>query len=399
MKKLSLLIALTLLSAGIALSPSTVKAQDDKQAEFERVWYDTCYTKKDGERCYQLSKELKEKYPDSTYIKNAVGKVTAYDQNKAWEKFQAALKAYYTPPQDTPKLENLFSAGEEYLKFDPNQQYVIGRMALAATYGAQGETYKDLDKVKSHAEKGLKAFESAAPPEGWKPEEWEPLREAVLAHMNQFLGWRLIQTQGDQEQAINYLTKATQVKGKDGTGWKDPVNYWLRSTIYSGQYTELRKQYDAMPDDQKTGDAGKDILKKVNDLVDTKVIPEYARVLATSTKPEAKQFLDAVKPQFDTFWDFRTGAKEKAADYVKNYVNDPTIAAVPIPVKVETADNLNAPAAPTAAAGDVKLTGGGAPAPGAAGGKASANGNGKTSTKAAPTKNTKAKPKPKKRGR
>jgi hypothetical protein len=399
MKKLSLLIALTLLSAGIALSPSTARAQDDKQAEFERGWYDTCYTKKDVEKCYQLSKELVEKHPKSTYVTNAQKNIKAYEQNKAWEKFQAALKAYYTPPQDAAKLENLFSAGDEYLKFEPNQHYVIGQMALAGANGAMSQIYKNLDKVKGHAEKALRAFESSTPPEGWKPEEWVPLRDIVLAQMNQYLGWQTIETKGDQEQALNYLTKATQVKGKDGAGWKDPVNYWLRSTIYSSQYTELRKQYDAMPDDQKTGDAGKEILKKVNELLDTKLIPEYARVLATATKPEAKQFLDAAKPQFDAFWDFRTGAQEKAADYVKNYVNDPTVAAVAIPVKAETADNLNAPAAPTAAAGNVKLAAGGAPAPGSPGGKASANGNGKTSTKAAPTKNTKAKPKPKKRGR
>jgi hypothetical protein len=397
MKKLSLLIALSLLSGGIVLSPSTAKAQDDKKAEFERVWYDTCFTKKDVEKCYQQSKELVEKYPDSTYIKNAKSKVQVYDQNKAWEKFQAALKAYYTPPQDAAKLENLFSAGDEYLKFEPNQQYVIGQMALAGSNGAMSQVYKNLDKVKGHAEKALKTFESATPPEGWKPEEWNPLRDIVLAQMNQYLGWQTIETKGDQEQALNYLTKATQVKGKDGTGWKDPNNYWLRSTIYSSQYTELRKQYDAMPDDQKTGDAGKEVLKKVNDLLDTKLIPEYARVLATATKPEAKSLSDAARDQFDAFWDYRTGAKEKAAEYVKNYVNDPTIAAVPIPVKVETADNLNAPAAPTATAGNVKLTAGGAPAPGAAGGKASANGSSKTNGKATPTKNTKAKPKPRRR--
>jgi hypothetical protein len=397
MKKLSLLIALTLLSGGIVLSPSTAKAQDEKQAEFERVWYDTCYTKKDVEKCYQQSKELVEKYPSSTYIKNAKGKVQAYEQNKAWERFQAALKTYYTPPQDAAKLENLFSAGEEYLKFEPNQQYVIGQMALAGANGAMSQIYKNLDKVKGYAEKALNTFQSATPPEGWKPEEWNPLRDIVMAQMNQYLGWQTIETKGDQQLALDYLTKATQVKGKDGTGWKDPNNYWLRSTIYSSQYIELRKQYDAMPDDQKTGDAGKEILKRVNELLDTKLIPEYARVLATATKPEAKSLNDAAKDQFEAFWDYRTGAKEKAADYVKSYVNDPTIAAVPIPVKVETADNLNAPAAPTAAAGNVKLTAGGAPAPGAAGGKASANGSAKTNGKAAPTKNTKAKPKPRRR--
>ena len=53
--------------------------------------------------------------------------------------------------------------------------------------------------------------------------------------------------------------------------------------VYNNQYTDLRKQYDSLPDDAaKTGDAGKEILKKVNDLLDTKLVPEYARVLATA---------------------------------------------------------------------------------------------------------------------
>jgi hypothetical protein len=383
MKNFSPLIALALLAGCLTLSTLKASAQDDKQGAFEREWYDTCYQKKDVEKCYQLSKEMAEKYSKSTYAENAGKRIKAYDQTKALEKFQAALNAFYTPPQSVAKLEQLFAAGDEYLRLQPGQQFVIGQVARAGAFSAMGElAYKNLDKVKGYAETALKTFEPAAPPEGWKKEEWEPLREIVQAQMNQFLGWQLIvPAKGDENLALEYLAKATQVKSKDAVGSRDPYNYVLRTIIYNNQYSELRKPYDAMTDEQKVSDAGKEALKKVNDLLDNKLIPEYARVLATATSKETLTYSEQVKPTFDTLWDYRTGAKEKAADYIKNYVDDPTIASIPIPAKADSSA-LAAPV-PTTAPGPVKLQSTKAAAP-TNGGKSA-------------TPKTKAKPKPKKR--
>jgi hypothetical protein len=382
------LIALTLLAGCLTLSTLRANAQqDDKQTAAEREWYDTCVTKKDVEKCHQLSKELVEKYPKSTYGENATKRIKSYDQNKAFEKFQAALNAFYTPPRTVAKLEQLFAAGEEYLQIQPGQQYVIGWMARAGAFSAMGEVgYKNLDKVKGYAETALKTFDPAAPPEGWKKEEWDPMREIVQAQMNQFLGWQLIMPpKGDQNLALEYLAKAIQVKGKDGVGWKDPYNYVMRKQVYDTQYSEAKKTYEALPDDKKVGDEGKEILKKITELLDTKIIPEYARVLATATSPETKPYYDDNKPTFDNYWEYRTGAKEKAADYIKSYVNDPTIPSIPIPAKPADTSNLDAPAPGTTSSGAVKLQGG---SPGA---KTPANSNG---SKSAPTK---GKPKPKTR--
>jgi hypothetical protein len=365
-KKFSLLIALMPLVALIALAPLTAYAQDEAQAEFERTWYDTCYTKKDVEKCYQLSKELVEKYPKSTYIDNAKVKVKVYDQNKAWEKFQAAFDAYYKqPPQDAAKLEALFAAGDAFLQVEPDNQapshlYALGQMALAGHQASISRIYDKLDKVKDYVEQSMKAFQSAQASEKTRKDfdlYVAPLKDLVIANGAQFLGFRLIETKGDANQALEYLTRATQVKGKDGVGWKDPNNYWLRSTIYSAQYLELKKPYDAMTDEQKGSEAGKEILKKVNELLDTRLIPEYARVLATANNPNAKNYYEVVKPQFDLLWKFRTDAPDKAADYVKNYANDPTIANVPVPAKPEDASSLNAPV-PTTVTTNVKLQAG-----------------------------------------
>ncbi|HZF39240.1 MAG TPA: hypothetical protein VE715_10475, partial [Blastocatellia bacterium] len=328
----------------------------------------TCYTKKDVEKCYQQSKELVEKYPKSTYGDSAKKNVKLYDQNKAWEKFQTAFDVYYKqPPQDAAKLEALFAAGDTFLRIEPDKQapshlYVLGRMALVGHEASISRTYDKLDKIKGYVEQAMTAFESAQASDKTK-KDFDlyviPLKDFVMANGNQFLGFRLIETKGDAQQALEYLTKAIQVKGKDGAGWKDPNNYFLRTIIYNNQYIDARKPYDAMTDEQKVSDAGKETLKKINEVLDTKLIPEYARVLATATNPNAKPYYDAVKPQFDVLWKFRTDAPDKAAEYIKNYVNDPTIANVPVPAKPDDASSLNAPAAPTAAPSAVKLQAGG----------------------------------------
>jgi len=383
MKKFSLLTALTLLAGSCLLSASTANAQDDKQVEFERTWHTTCYTEKNDDKCYQLSKELIAKYPSSTYLKNAQSIIKSKDLNSAWQKFQSALDAFYKQsPQDTGKLEALFAAGAAFHQVEPDQQnpfhlFVLGQMAIAGNQAASVvQFYKNMDTVKGHTERAIKAFESAQPTEKTKKDfdlYVAPLKDLVMANGNQFFGFRLIETKGDQQQALDYLTKATQVKSKDGVGWKDPYNYLLRSTIYFSQYAEIRKPYDAMTDEQKASDEGKELRKKINEVLDTKLIPEYARVLATATKPEVKPYYDSAKNPFDIYWDYRTGAKEKAADYIKIYVADPTIASVPVPAKAEDTTNLNAPVAPTTGSTNVKLAGGSATAPGA---KGNANGNG-----------------------
>jgi len=397
MKKYSPLIALILLAGCLTLSPLRANAQD--QDTFERDWYDTCYTKRDVEKCYQQSKELAEKFPSSKYLPNAQRNIKSYERNKASEKFQATMDAYYKqPPQDAAKLEALFAAGEGYLQIESDQQspshlYVLGQMALIGHQASLGRTYDKLDTVKEYVDRAMKAFASAQASENTKKDfdlYVVPLKDLLQANGNQFLGFRLIENKGDQNQALDYLSQAIQVKGKE-VGWKDPINYWLRAMIYNNEYTELRKQYDSLPDDAaKTGDTGKEILKKVNDLLDTKLVPEYARVLATATKSDTKNIYDAAKQPFDQLWDYRTGAKDKAAEYVKNYADDPTINSVPIPAKPADASSLNAPAPPTGPA-NVKLpTGKPATAPGS---KAPANGNGAKSTPA------KGKTKPKGRKR
>lgn len=389
MKKFNLLIALALFAGPVASFTASAQApapaQDDKaaqQVEFERKWYDTCYTKKDAEQCYVQSKEMMEKYPGSTYNKNATSIVKTTDQNKAWEKFQTALKTFYTQ-QTMPNYQTLITAGTEIYKFAPDEPQVVAQLAIAGYNAVLGPIQsKDFDGPKANIEKGLTVFESSTPAKEFKPETWAVLRELVQTQGNQFLAYRLSETNGDQEQALGYLAKAIAIKGKDGAGWKDPLNYYLRSIIYNKKYAELSKQYTALTDEQKTADAGKEALKQINALLDTKLLPEYARIMATATKPDTKPYYDQAKQSFDALWKYRTDAPEKATAYLEAFKADPTVAGPEVPAKAEDNTTLG-PSAPAVGGTAVKpITSGGSSAPGAA-----TNGNG---AKATPAKSTPA---------
>lgn len=395
MKKLSLLIVQALLwGAFVFLPGSTANAQDDPKAAFEREWYGICYPnpkpKEATPQCVQKSEELLAKFPDSSYAKSAKGIVDLDKLTKAYAAFLAALQDYYSAAPDVAKLEKLFSAGDAFLALSPNYPDVVAQQALAGSQAALPEIYKNLDKVKGYSEKALALFEPANTPDKDKMDQarWAQFRELVMANQNQFLGFYYSQpaeTPRDAQKALEYLGKSIAVKSQSGIGWKDPTNYWIRSTVNNLEYLKLSKEYTAVPDDQKTGEPGKALLKQIGAAVD-KLIPDYARVIVTATKPEYKGYLDAANQTFKSLWDFRTGKPEAGADYVKNYSADPTIADVAIPAKPEEAAP---PAGPPTTGPAVKLSGGSGAAPGAAA-------NGKANGKAAPAKG-KAAPKKKKR--
>jgi hypothetical protein len=419
MKNFILITALAMLTGTIVLIPLNAQAQstpaqntaqqqapatDPKETEFVTNWYDICITKKpvDTEKCYQISKELIEKYPNANkdYITYAKRRIEEYTVNKAIEKSNIAIRAYYATAPDPNKLEALFTAGDEYLELDKDPQspvhlYIVAQQAMAGQGAVVAGAYKNLDRVKTYAEKALKSFETLNPPEKYKKEYTDynlfNLRDLVMANMNQYLGYYLIETKGDQPeaqvQALAYINKSTQVRSKDNRepiGWKDPNNYSLRRTIYAKRYTELRKQYDALTDEQKTGDQGKELLKQVNELLDTKMIPELARLIAVATNPALSEVKNDAIQEFDGFWKFRVDDPAKAPAYLKSFEADPTVAGPPVPAKAEDSSSA---AAPTVNAGTTKLTTGASAAPGTTAGKAT-NGtktSGKTPTKSKTT--------------
>ena len=407
MKNIILITTLAMLTGTIVLKPLNAQAQtspaqnaptqDPKQIAFLQTWHDAC-SKNDAEsaeKCCQLSKELTDKYPDAEkqfidYAKRVIGRCAL---NKSFQKFTGALEAFYASAPEANKLDALFTAGDEYLEIDKDPQsaahlFIVAHQPLAGQQAVVAGVYKNLDRVKTYAERSLQALETLNPPEKYKKDYTEynlfNLRDETLAKMNQYLGYYLIETKGaqpeSQNQALAYVDKSIQVRGKDGKalfGWKDPNNYSLRRYIYTKQYTELRKKYDALTDAQ--GDTGKELIKQIHQLLDTKLIPELARIIATATDPALKDTMNEAVGDFNNFWKFRVDDPSKATAYLKSFEADPTVEGPPVPAK---ADDGTGAAAPNVTGGAAKLSAGAAAVPGTGAGK-SANGtkaSGKTST-------------------
>jgi hypothetical protein len=415
MKNFILITALAMLTGTIVLIPINAQAQstpaqnaaqpDPKEAEFVSNWYDICFSKKDEEKCYQVSKELINKYPnvDPKYIKAAKGKVSGYETGKIVEKFNSALNAYLTSPQDPNKIEAFFTAGDDYLEFDRDPQssshlFALGRMTVAGHRAVLNDVYKNPDRVKVYAERAIKEYE-AIPPEKFNDKEFTSnvspvLRDLVLAQSYQYLGYLLFQSKGNdpvaQEQALAYINKSINVKNKENRaskdlpfGWVDPTNYNIRRNIYLKQYEELNKKYNPLSDEQKIGDPGKELLKQINDLLDKKLIPENARIIATANRPEFKELKAEATEEFNNFWKFRVDDPTKAPDFLKSFEADPTVEGPPVPAKV---DDGTGAAAPNVTGGTGKLAPGTTAVPGT--GTSKTNGTKATGGKTTPKSKT-----------
>src|SRR5262245_57038954 len=409
-KNIILITTLAMLTGTIVLKPLNAQAQstpaqhaptqDPKQIEFLQTWHDAC-SKKDAEnveKCCQLSKELTDKYPDAgkqfvDYAKSQIGKCAL---NKAFQKFTGALEAFYASAPEANKLDALFTAGDDYQENDkdpqsPEHLFIVAHQPMAGQRSVKTGVYKNFDRVKTYAERSLQAFETLNPPEKYKKGYTQynlfNLRDETLANMNQYLGYYLIETKGDepeaQNQAMAYVDKSIQMRGKDSKalfGWKDPYNYHLRIVVYSKPLAELRKKYDQRTDEQKNSDTGKELTKQIHQLLDTKLIPEYARIIAAATNPAFKDMMNDAMNEFNKFWKFRVDDPSKAPAYLKSFEADPTVEGPTVPAK---ADDGTGDAAPEGAGGTTKLSAGAPAVPGtdAVKGANGTKASGKTPTK------------------
>ncbi len=391
MKKFCFTFACAILAAAFVLQLPTAGAQQqqpkfksEEEGKDYKAFYDAAYTEKNVPKATELARSFLTKYPDSEVAQFAKGFIV----NTLGTDFQSALTAYYQG-SDLPKLEKVLSLGGEYLKLQPESPYVSAQMALAASRGVLAQFYKDLPRAKELAERALKAMESPTPPKDYPPDQYGPLRENVQAQSHQFLGYyELEQPNPNLDAAINHLTDSSKIRNKDGLGWKDPNNYWLRASAYQKQYAKLSEDYRKLPDDQKTGDAGKALLDQINPLID-KMIDDYARVIAVAASPDAKPLRDAARESLDQFWKYRysnlPGGQEAL---IAQFRTDP-LGTAPARTPASATPDPNAVAPPTGATTKPTLTAA-APTGSSNGSKASKNGS---STKKATTSSSKKKKK------
>jgi hypothetical protein len=336
MKKVSLLMAVSLFASSFAVQPvlahtlaqPVLQQQQQKQLKFqsdeERAAYELFFTEKDPAKKATLAKDFFQKFPNSDYapyVKRAI-------LTKLGEDFQTALKTYYQGA-DAAKLAQLLSTGEEYFTYQPGQLYILTQMALASGYGVLAAFNKDIDKSRSQAEQVTKILESPTAPEGWKPDEYEKFRLEGMGKLTQYLGlYALRQTPPDPEKAVSHLTKAAETK--EWATPKDPNTYSLRAEANSLLYDKLSSQYLGLPEEKKTEQEGKALLAQIDPVVD-KLIDDYARAVALLSRPEAKSLQDAVKERLAQFYQYRYNKLDGMEDLIKYYQADPTAPPPPKP--------------------------------------------------------------------
>lgn len=312
-------------NTGLAQSnPSQEKAAQE-QSEAERTlyqkYYDAVQKQPGTEATCALAQEFAQRFPQSQYAKYALQTVSKC----RLDRFQKALNEYYAT-SDEPHLQALVTASEGVLQEQPEQIYINAHLALALSRGAINGYYKDVARAKTQAERALKLVEGETVPSGWKAEEYQSLRQAARAQLNQFLAWQILQQETpDSERAIALLQQAIQIKSKEGFGWKDPNNYSLRASAYAKQYETLSAQYQALPDAEKTAEPGKALLLQINALAD-RMIDDYARVVVLATQPAQKPLQDAAREQLTQLWKYRhDGKTEGLEEYIKAFEKDPTV--------------------------------------------------------------------------
>ena len=335
----AVLAAALVLPASVAAQAQQPKFKSQEEQQDYTAFFNAAYTEKNVPKGMELAKNFLAKYPDSEVAKFASGFILSTLGND----FQSALSAYYAG-SDLPKLEKLLTAGTDYLKLQPEAPYIQAQMALAASRGVLAQFYKDLPRAKQLAQNALKAMDSPTPPKDYPADQYLPLRENVMAQSHQFLGYyELEQPSPNLDSAISHLTDSTKVKNKDGLGWKDPNNYWLRASAYERKYAKLSEEYRKLTDEQKTSDPGKALLDQINPLID-KMIDDYARTIAVGANPDAKSLRDAAKEKIDQLWKYRYSNLPGGQDaLVAHFKTDPLAEAPPRTPSSATPDASNAP--------------------------------------------------------
>ncbi len=373
MKKLGLLALALLISALMMPAPTLAHyraaayQQPPPIPEDAAAAYAEYYNEKDQDKRYGKAKAFLEKFStvDEYWKKGPRGFITTYELKKVYTKCQDADKTFFGSPNEA-NLNNFIAACDAWInKSTTPDVYYNTRISLGTGYGVLAGFYKDTNRGMGYTEKSLQLLGPTAPPTGWKPEDWANFRKENVGRLTQYQGlYKLRQAPPDNEGAIDFLTKAAAIK--EGPAVKDPNTYLLRAEATTAIYTKLNAEYNALSDDEKRGDKGKELLGKIYPVVE-KMANDYGRVVAlTEGKPEYKAIYDDAKSQTDAFVKFLdpNGKPEELYQKFKGDVSAPdaklkseeTTSAAPPPVAPP--DGKGAKAMATTAGGQT-ATGGG----------------------------------------
>lgn len=307
MKKLRALLAAACLMGSLSLVNSTVTFAQPAQGQqpaaaaqtqkadpaTERKAYDTLTAITAETNCTKkltMAKEALGLYATTSYASYIKDQVN----NARGCLLQEALKA--------DKVEDAIKVGDEVLAEDPdNLNYIL---TLADAIGRQGKkaVYTFADKGTQYATKAIALIDAGKSPAGLPEAEWSKRKPLVLASMHQNLALFLIKAEKSDE-ALTELKKSAELD------CSDPITHYLTAQVHNKKYEALGKEYGALTDDEKIADKGKEILAKIDTVVDL-ILDAYGKMMASS---EGKQGFDPlrtrVKPAIEELYKYRHDGK------------------------------------------------------------------------------------------
>lgn len=211
-------------------------------------------------------------------------------------------------------LEKAFSLGRDVLSADPNNFGILYMLAVAAATASKGrDTRFDADGL-TYALKALELAASGNSPPGFSPEAWQQQKAKVLGALHQAAGLFLF-NKAEYDSAIEHLRKAAEWDASD------PVTFYLiGESLKLGKYAKLRESYDKLAPEEKVAEAGKELLRQVDEVVD-QMIEMYARTVAISEADTNLQMLhQEARKILENFYRYRHNDTTEGLDeLIKKY--------------------------------------------------------------------------------
>lgn len=268
-------------------------------------------TEKDPRKLLENGKLYMQKYPTGRYASHIQTKVMP---GTRYAVFTALLKEMKYPDAIQIANEAFASNENEFL-----YSYVLTDTAIRDLLST-GAKSQFVGKAEGWAERAAKFIESGQTPAGADPAKWAADKPSSLALLYKAQGLsKYYATAQSSPKAVEAYepSRALLMKALESAE-KDPVTHFFLGQICDAQNVILSTQFEALPEDQKSADAGNALIAKINETIDC-VVNHYVRVTAYAGTNKA--LADTVKPRLVDLWKYRhADAPDAWMDEVKKIV-------------------------------------------------------------------------------
>ncbi|HEX5874586.1 MAG TPA: hypothetical protein VFY60_08040 [Pyrinomonadaceae bacterium] len=214
-----------------------------------------------------------------------------------------ALEAY----SSANRPDDAFALAGEMLAKNPDDLYVLARMARAGAEEARKKNRKHADVALQYGVKAIGLIEAGKRPASFDEITWADYK-ASLGELYQYTAILYLATDNGPE-AKARLTKAAALSPYD------PTNFALLGRLINVDYITQMKAYEAMAEGKDKDDA----LKKLDAVADA-MIDAYARAAGLATgRPEYQTLLQQVIPDLTTYYKYRHKSTKGLVQLINQY--------------------------------------------------------------------------------